>query len=110
MVNEILTSAGVKHRKARFIKPPEDTYAVFFDDIEVDGADPVTPLTEAGLPRVQHHDITVELYESRPDDEAEQAIESALDARGIPWTKEDREWLQDVQRYQVIYSFSYITK
>lgn len=110
MVNEILTSAGVKHRKARFIKPPEDTYAVFFDDIEVDGADPVTPLTEEGLPRVLNHDITVELYEPRPDDEAEQAIESALNARGIPWTKEDREWLQDVQRYQVIYSFSYITK
>jgi hypothetical protein len=52
----------------------------------------------------------VELYEPHPDDEAEQAIESALDARGIPWTKEDREWLQDVQRYQVIYSFTYITK
>ena len=110
MVKEILTAAGVKHRRDRFLQPPDETYAVYFDDIEVDSADPVTPLTEAGLPRVQNHDITVELYKLRLDDEAEQAFESALDARGIPWTKEDIGWLQDVQRYEVIYSFGYITK
>jgi hypothetical protein len=110
MVKEILTAAGVKHRKARFTEPPAETYAIYFDDIEVDAADPVTPLTEEGLPRVQHHDVTVEVYEPHPDDDTEQAIEAALNARGISWTKEDREWLQDVQRYQVLYTFNYITK
>lgn len=110
MVKEILTAAGIKHRRARFLQPPAETYAVYFNDTEVDAADPVTPLTEEGLPRVTHHDVMVELYEPGPDDEAEQAVEAALNARGISWTKEDREWLQDVQRYQVIYSFSYKTK
>ena len=110
MVKEILTAAGVKHRKARFTEPPAETYAVYFDNIDTDGADPVTPLTAEGLPRVQHHDIMVELYEPYPDDTAEQAIEAALNTRGISWTKEDREWLQDEQRYQVLYEFNYITK
>lgn len=110
MVNEILTAAGVKHRKARFLEPPAETYAIYFDDVEVDAADPVAPLTEEGLPRVQHHDVTVEVYEPHPDDDTEQAIEAALNARGFSWSKEDREWLQDVQRYQVLYTFNYITK
>ena len=110
MVKEILTAAGVTFRRSRFPKPPAETYAIYFDDFEVDGADPVTPLTEGGLPGVQHHDVEVQVYEPHPDDDTEQAIEAALNARGIPWAKEDREWLQDTQRYQVVYSFTYITK
>lgn len=109
MVKEILTAAGVKHRKARFLSPPAETYAIYFDDIEGEGADPV-PSPEGTLPEVQHHDVTVEVYEPHPDDATEQAIEAALKARGFSWSKEDREWLQDVQRYQVLYTFSYTTK
>jgi hypothetical protein len=52
----------------------------------------------------------VEVYEPHPDDATEQAIEAALKARGFSWSKEDREWLQDVQRYQFLYTFSYTTK
>jgi hypothetical protein len=40
----------------------------------------------------------------------EAAIEAELDARGLPWTKEDRYWLQDVRRYQVLYEFTYTNK
>lgn len=110
MIDEILTAAGVKHRKARFLKPPADTYAVYFDDIEIDSADRVSPPTRAGLPKVENHSARIELYEPKPDDETEQAIEAELNARGIPWTKEDRYWLQDVQRYQVLYEFDFYTK
>ena len=56
------------------------------------------------------HDITVELYEPAPNDDAEAAIEAALDAAGVEWSKQDRYWLSDVQRYQVLYEFTYITK
>lgn len=110
MVNEILTAAGVPHRQGRFLKIPEGTYAAFFDDKEVDAADRVTPPTRAGLPRITTHNITVEVYEPKPDDAAEAAIEAELDARGLSWRKEDRFWLSDVQRYQVVYEFEYITK
>ena len=102
MVNDILTASGVQFRRSRFPKPPADTYAVYMDDVTVDGPD--------GHNRIFTHDITVELYEPEPDDAAEAAIEAAINARGIPWTKQDRYWLQEVQRYQVIYEFSYIEK
>lgn len=110
MIKEILTAAGVEFRRSRFPRPPAGHYAVYHDSVEVEAPDPVTPPTPAGLPRIYHHAVTVELYESQPDDAVEAAIEAALDARGIPWAKEDRYWLQDVQRYQVIYEFSFVTK
>lgn len=110
MTHEILTAAGVLHRRGRFPRPPADTYAVYFDDVSADGADPVSPETSGGLPSIHHHDVRVELYEPKPDDAKEAAIEAELDSRGLPWAKEDRYWLQDEQRYQVLYSFSYTTK
>lgn len=110
IIDGILTAAGVLHRRARFPTPPADTYAVYFDDISTDGADPVSPSASGGLPRIYHHSVRVEVYEPKPDDKTEAAIEAELDARGIEWTKEDRYWLQEVQRYQVLYEFSIINK
>lgn len=110
MTAEILTAAGVKFKKSRFPKPPAETYAVYFDDVEGDGADPVAPDTNAGLPAVYAHDVMIEVYEPKPDDKTESAIEAALSSRVSNWSKQDRVWLQDVQRYQVIYEFSYTAK
>ncbi len=110
MIKEILTAAGVMHRRGRFIRPPAGNYAVYFDDVSTDGADPVSPAASGGLPTIYHHDVRVELYESKPEDAMEAAIEAELNARGLPWSKEDRYWLQDEQRYQVLYNFSYTTK
>ena len=109
MIKEILTAAGVEHAQGHFIRKPADTYATYFDDVEVDGPDPVGSAM-AGLPRICTHNVTVELYEPAPDDQAEHAIEAELDARGLPWTKQDRYWLKDAQRYQVIYELTYHTK
>lgn len=102
MIETILNAAGVPFRRSRFLKPPAGTYAVYTDDIATDGPD--------GMNRIFHHDITVEVYEAKPDDKTEAAIEAALDAQGLHYTKQDRYWLQDEQRYQVIYEFSYIIK
>lgn len=110
MVKEILTAAGVPHRQGRFVRMPEGTYAAYFDDVEVDAADRVTLPTAAVLPSIKTHNITVEVYEPKPDDDAEAAIERELNARGLSWSKEDRYWLSDVQRYQVVYEFEYTTK
>lgn len=107
MINEILTVAGVEFAQGRFITMPKGTHAVYFDDIEVDTAD---PLVSAGAPLIYHHNITIELYEPAPDDATESAIEAELNARALAWTKQDRYWLKDLQRYQVIYEFTYHTK
>ena len=108
MIDEILTAAGVLYQPSRFLRMPDETHAVYFDSITVDGADAVT--ASAGLPRIYTHDVTVEVYEPKPDDKTEAAIEAELDARGISWTKQDRYWLQDVQRYQVIYEYTITNK
>lgn len=102
MIKTILDAAGVPFRRSRFLKPPAGTYAVYMDDVDTDGPD--------GMNRIFNHDVTVEVYEPKPDDKAEAAIEAALDAQGLHYTKQDRYWLQDEQRYQVIYEFSYTTK
>ena len=102
MINEILKASGVPYQETQFSRPPTKTYAVYMDDVEVDGGDFVN--------LIKRHDVTIELYEPKTDPEAEAAVERELNARGRKWTKQARYWLPDVQRYQVIYEFSYIEK
>ena len=106
MINAILTASGVPYRQGRFLHPPAETYAVYFDDQTVTAPDPVG----VAVPVIVQHDCTVELYEPVPDPDAEAAIEAELLARGLEWTKEDQYWLQNVQRYQVVYEFTYTNK
>lgn len=110
MIKEILTAAGVEHARGRFLHMPDGTHAVYFDDVEVTGPDRDGTADQAGLPRIRTHNVMVELYEPAPDDQAELAIEAEFDARGLPWTKQDRYWLKDLQRYQVVYELTYTTK
>ena len=106
MIKQILTAAGVPHKPARFLDPPKGTYAVCFDYVEVDGPDRLAP----GVPRIEHHDVMVELYEPTQDDATEARLEAQLIAQGLPWTKQARYWLDSIRRYQVIYEFSYTIK
>lgn len=110
MVHEILTAAGVEHARGRFLRLPEGTCAVYFDDVEVSTADRIPSPDLKAPPRIYTHDVTIELYEPAPDDDKETAIEAELDARWIEWSKQDRYWLKDLQRYQVVYEFSYTSK
>ena len=102
MVKDILTAAGILGWQGRAPEPPEETYAIYFDEVETDGPDGYNP--------IYLHDVTVELYEPRQDDEAESALEAELNSRGIRWSKQSRYWLDSIRRYQVIYEFSYIEK
>lgn len=102
MADEILTAAGVLHRQARFVRLPDETHAVWFDDVSADGPD--------GYNRIFTHDVLIELYSVKLDPNAEAAIEAELDERGIHWEKQAAYWLDDVQRYQTIYEFTYISK
>ena len=103
MVSEILAAAGINTRRSRFIKPPAGTYAVFFDNIDAQGADNMAP-------RIFKHSVTVELYEPKPDNAAVSALEAQLGIYGVHWTKQDRLWIQSEQMYQTVYEFTYTTK
>ena len=107
MLHEILNASRIPYRQGRYLNPPEETYAVYFDDLTADGPDPI-PLPNR--PYMLRHDVMVELYEPRPDTASEESIEAELNARGILWAKEDRYWLQNVQRHQVVYEFTYFEK
>lgn len=103
MTAEILTAAGITNRRSRFIKPPTGTHAVWMDVITTDGADNMAP----GIFR---HDVTIELYEPKPDDAAVASLEAQLNAHGLHWTKQDRYWIASEQMYQTIYEYSYTGK
>lgn len=102
MVDNILAAAGIPGRRGRYTGTKPAAYAVWMDDLTTDGPD--------GLPLLYRHDITLELYEDGPDDKAEAALEAAISAQGLHWTKQDRYWLQTEQQYQVIYEFTFYEK
>ena len=103
MINSILKATGIPFKETMFSRAvPDKTYAVYMDDVEVDGSDYEN--------LVQTHNITVELYEPKADPNAEAAIEAQLNANGLHYSKQARYWIPDAQRFQVIYEFTYITK
>ena len=102
MIKEMLAAAALPHWEARCPAPPPVTYAIYFDDVTADGPD--------GHNFIFTHDGMVELYEPAQDPAAEAAFEAELNARGLHYTKQARYWLQDAQRYQVIYEFTYLEK
>ena len=102
MVKELLTAAGLLYPETRFPKLPTGTCVVPMDEVEADGADAKN--------FILHHDVTLEMYQSKPDPAAEQALEAQLNARGLKWTKQSRYWLQSEQCYQVVYEFRYTEK
>ena len=106
MVNTILSGAGFvlgeTYKETRFLKPPSITYAIYGDYQVHRGADDINLLTD--------HDITIELYEYKPDPDAERRIEAQFDKLGIEFEKQARYWIQEEQLYQVVYEFSYIEK
>lgn len=106
MINDILTAAGFvegeTYKETRFISPPNTTFAIYNDSYTRRGADNFNAICE--------HDLTIELYEPRPDKDAEQRIETQLDKHNLEFDKQERYWIQEEQLYQVIYEFSYIAK
>lgn len=100
---DLLNAAGIKNRQTRFPSPPASTYAVWMDDIDHDDSPDMKNL-------LANHDVTIEMYEPQPDPQAEAKLEALMDDRAIRWAKQDRYWLQEEQRYQVVYSYSYLEK
>lgn len=111
MIKEMLKAAGISYpEKGRFLRLPEEIFADIFDDIDTDGADPVPGLASAGLGRIYAHNARIEVYETLPDATKKDALEAEMDARGLSWSKTDTVWLDNPQRYQTVYEFTYHTK
>lgn len=106
MYKKILTAAGFIENKtfkeSRFLKPPKETYAVFFDAFNRRGADTVN--------LIKDHDGIIELYSYVADPVSEANIEHVLDEFAIEYDKAPRYWIQDEQLFQVVYTFKFIEK
>lgn len=102
MVEELLNNIGIKNRATRFVKPPTTTYAVWFDSVSRRGTDQFNCISE--------HTYTIELYSYKPDPVAESKIEAALDSIPVEYEKDDREYLDSEQMYEVIYTFTIVKK
>lgn len=105
MIKNLLKNAEIPAQEARFPNPPKTAYAVYFDEISANGADNADIL--------HTHDATVELYcpTIQSAKNAEESLEVQLRANGIcKWEKQSRYWLDDVQRYQIIYEFTFYEK
>ena len=102
MIDKIMDPTGIPYANTQFSRAPAGNYAVWMDDIETDGPD--------GINRIFRHNISLELYTPKAAPEAEEAIESQLNALGLRWTKQARYWLPLVTRYQTFYEFTYIEK
>ena len=57
-----------------------------------------------------HHTINAELYTASPAPDVEQLLEDAFAANGVHFEKEEAFWIQEEQRYQTVYEFSYHEK
>lgn len=103
MIKEILKATGLPFEETMFLRAvPAKTYAVYMDDVEVDGSDQENLL--------YWHNGTIELYEPKADPKVEAALEAQLNKRGLKWTKQARYWIPEAQRLQVVYEFTWYTK
>ena len=102
MLNKILDKIGIPNRESRFIEPPAPPFIVYFDGVQVRGADAVNLLKE--------HACTLELYTDKPDKTTISKMESVLDSMGIPYEKSEQVYLKDQSYYMTTFDFDYIEK
>lgn len=103
-IKELLDASGLQYRKTKFVSPPKAaSYLVWSDEKSNVGPDMCPSM-------LRKHNITLELYEYKPDEAAEAQLEAALDDADIEWNCSDRTWIEKEQIYEVVYSFSFLEK
>lgn len=93
---------GIRYTETVWAMPPELPYAVYHDHIDRRGADLYNGITD--------HDITVELYARKPVPELEDQIGRRLDALGIEYARQEREWIDTEHFFMTVYDFAYTEK
>lgn len=106
MVKEILTDAGFIEGKTfietRFLQPPRDTFVTYMDTIEATGSDDKNRLIK--------HDYMLEVYSYKPIKPTLKRLESILNSKGIPFTKQSTFWINEAGLFQTIYEFELFEK
>lgn len=93
---------GIQHIETCWAMPPSLPYAVYHDRATRRGADLYNGITD--------HDTTVELYARKPVPELEDQIGRRLDALGIEYVRQEREWIDTEHFFMTVYDFEYTEK
>lgn len=106
-INQILQAAGfienVTYTQTVFVKPPQRTFVVYFDDVDADGSDYTTDIFT--------HSIRFELYApNRADPTAETRLEATFRQYCIHYRKLGRTWLENERYFLTTYYFDFIEK
>ena len=99
---KLLLEGLIPYKEVRFLTPPKDTYAVYFDDVDFYGAD--------DLIKIMQHDVRIEVYSEKIDHELELQIETKMRGLKLEFTKGERNWLNDIRRYMLVYYYTYTEK
>ena len=103
MIERILNETGIPYKETKYVSPPKSTYIAVFDSTQAIGPDFAPQM-------LIRHAVTFELYSYKIDTDSEAAIEAAMSAADMDWTKSDREWIEQEKLYQTVYNFSYVSK
>ena len=106
-INQILQAAGfienVTYTQTVFVKPPQRTFVVYFDDVDADGSDYTTDIFT--------HSVRLELYSpNRADPAAEKRLEATFRQYGIHYRKLGRTWLESERYFLTTYYFDFTEK
>lgn len=99
---DLILNGILQYKEVRFLKPPKETYAVYFDDIDYYGAD--------DLIKIKRHSVRIEVYSEKIDREIENQIEARMINLNLEFNKGERTWLNDIQSYMLTYYLEYTEK
>lgn len=104
MIKSVLMAAAIPHQEAQYPDPPQDTFAVYLESVDSDGADNSVDIFK--------HSCTIELYAPTipAGNEDRARLFAELCSRGVHYTTQGWYWLKALRRYQEVITFTYCEK
>lgn len=102
-LEEVLDDMGLPYAEVAWNNPPDETYAIYVEEVTRRGADTMNCITE--------HEVSVEVYSyDFYDGEAVRKVERVLDRRCIAYTKYETGYINTEHLYQTRFEFSFTSK
>lgn len=102
-LKDVLDDMGLPYTEVAWNNPPDETYAIYVEEVTRRGADTMNCITE--------REVSVEVYSHDfYDGEAVRAVERVLDRHCIAFTKYETSYINSEHLYQTRFEFSLTSK
>ena len=102
-VVDLMREMGLPFTACAFNNPPDDTYAVYNEEITRRGADLVNCITE--------HEVTIEVYAyDFADERAVLRVAAVLDRHALPYKKYETTYINSEHLFQTRFELSFTSK